>query len=233
MTHNFLGLLWHHKRHGANSKSGIHVSIHREDLGDSSPRFRSGDVYTNFPTTFGPMCNGSFLFPLVSSKFFSLDTLARLHFDSVKFLFQKLEIWVCNVTSKFNSFFFIFGFVIVDTSYLPRCTKTHVKLHKISYEMYKNCLRLGIPKLASRLKMGSNALRMRYRLGLCPGLAGGLYSVPPCPLCLRELLRAEKKRIGNEKGTEGWSLGGSQLENPEYAPDNSNLMLHKTLLIFC
>ena len=57
--------------------------------------------------------------------------LSRLH--SMKLLFPILEIWECNVTSKSN---YIFGFVIID-SQLPKCTKTHVKLHK-------NCLRLGV-----------------------------------------------------------------------------------------
>jgi len=66
-------------------------------------------------------------------KNLSLATLARFH--SIKFLFPILEIWACNVTSKSNYIFYIFGFVI--DSQLPKCTKTHVKLHK-------NCLRLGV-----------------------------------------------------------------------------------------
>jgi len=51
-------------------------------------------------------------FFLVFSNF-SLATLARLY--SIKFLFPKLEIWACNVTSKSDYVFYIFGFVVIDS----------------------------------------------------------------------------------------------------------------------
>jgi len=99
------------------------------------PDFGQADAYTNAPPPFlGPIF-ASFVWPfsLVSSKIFLLATLARLH--PIKFLFLKLKIWACSITSKSN-----YIFSIIVGSQLPKCTKTHIKLHKIA-------LHIKCPKL--------------------------------------------------------------------------------------
>jgi len=116
------------------------MEIYRTKGGDTSPKFWSRRRIHKFLPLLDPIVALYGLFSLVSSKIFLLATLARLH--SIKFLLQKLEIWACNITYKSN---YIFFSAIVD-SQLPKCTKTHVKLHKSAHKMSTNCLWLGDPQ---------------------------------------------------------------------------------------
>jgi len=77
--------------------------------------------------------------PPIFSKTFSLATLVQLHFIT------QLEIQVYNVILPTPvTFSCIFGVIIPDVSQLPKCIKTHIKLHKCTYKTAKNHLRLGL-----------------------------------------------------------------------------------------
>jgi len=71
--------------------------------------------------------------PIIFSKKFSLAMLARLRF-------MHLEMQAYNVLYQPHLYFLLFGVIISDCQ-LPKFTKTRIKLHKIAYEMSKNCLR--------------------------------------------------------------------------------------------
>ena len=71
--------------------------------------FGQGDAYTNVPHFWANYLHYNGLFYLVSSNFLLLATLTRLH--SIKFLFYKLEIWACNITSKSN-YIFLSSFIV-------------------------------------------------------------------------------------------------------------------------
>jgi len=76
------------------------------------------------------------VFSLVSSKIFLLATLDQLH--SIKFMFLKLEIWACSMTSKSN-YIFLSSLIASFQSAL----KHTQNLHKIAHKMSKNCLSRG------------------------------------------------------------------------------------------
>jgi len=59
-------------------------------------------------------------------------------------LFQKLEIWACKPII-FSIFSVLTSLIVSFQSTL----KIHVKLHKIAYKLYNNCLQLGVPRPTS------------------------------------------------------------------------------------
>jgi len=127
------------------------MGIYRRDEGDASARFYPGDAYKYPPPTCGP--NNCIIWSFFSrflGNFGACYTLTRLH--SVKFLFYSYKsehaTWLLSR---------IIFFSVIIEGQLPKCTKTHVKLHEIAYKLSINCLLLEVLRPCSRLRIGSDA----------------------------------------------------------------------------
>jgi len=80
------------------------------------------------------------VFLLFSQKF--LARYARSHFI---FIFQiQLQVQTCNVTLPTPLIFYCTFGVIIPDNWLPKCTKTHVKSHRIAYKTSKKRVQLGL-----------------------------------------------------------------------------------------
>ena len=72
--------------------------------------------------------------PIIFVKIF-YATLARLRF------ILQLEMQACNVLYQPHLYFFYFLVSLSLTASFHNSLKTRIKLHKIAYKMFKNCLR--------------------------------------------------------------------------------------------
>jgi len=130
--------------------------------GAGAPPKMSRKILTAKAPTSGPSICIIWIFFSRFLKHFSLATLARLH--SIKFMFPKIEIWACKVTSKSDYIFYIFGFVVIDS------IKLHIKCTKIvcGWEFARL-------KTENGIKCTHNVLSAWT---LCLGLAGIFRALP-------------------------------------------------------
>jgi len=153
------------------------------------------------PTTFGPNICIMWYFPSCFLK----KIFARYARSTALYKISVLEIW--NLAMQHDVYVQSYFSFIVDQ--LPKCTKTHVKLHKIAYKMSKYCLRLGVLRPCSWLRIGSNS---RNRVVLSAGTLpwtrwGSLQRSPRSPVVEGAALR-HKGGIGGYRRKEAhkWKL---------------------------